>query len=142
MTFILLFQCELSMVLYPVFVHMYLELVYNAHQPQGMLTMFATLANSEIRNLSKDILCRLNRLSCCAPSLVDSSDKFFHYLSLFLQLHISLRSFPLIRKNITERISNSSLPSRYQSRCRETNFLITSSELVSNHIDSIEICYL
>ena len=30
-----MFQCELAMVLYPVFVHMYLELVYNNHEDHG-----------------------------------------------------------------------------------------------------------
>ena len=29
------FQCELSTVLYPVFVHMYLQLIYNDHEDEG-----------------------------------------------------------------------------------------------------------
>ena len=29
------FQCELNQILYPVFVHMYLELVYNGHEADG-----------------------------------------------------------------------------------------------------------
>ena len=31
----LLFQVELSVILYPVFIHMYLELVYNGHEQHG-----------------------------------------------------------------------------------------------------------
>lgn len=33
--FIFLFQCELAMILYPIFVHMYLELVFNDHEASG-----------------------------------------------------------------------------------------------------------
>lgn len=35
------FQVELATILYPVFVHMYLQLVYNGHEMEGKgITMF------------------------------------------------------------------------------------------------------
>lgn len=37
--FITWFQHELGMILYPVFVHMYLELVYNDHETQAIKLM-------------------------------------------------------------------------------------------------------
>lgn len=35
-----LLQCELAMVLYPVFVHMYLELVFNNHEDAGRFILY------------------------------------------------------------------------------------------------------
>ncbi|ELT88262.1 hypothetical protein CAPTEDRAFT_225253 [Capitella teleta] len=40
-------KCELSMVLYPVFVHMYLELVYNHHEQQAIQFFYKFSADQE-----------------------------------------------------------------------------------------------
>ena len=49
-------QCELAMVLYPVFVHMYLELVYNGHEEQGRSCMDQGKSANIVHVLPLDIV--------------------------------------------------------------------------------------